>query len=624
MATAANKNFPECAFIFCAGRGERLKPLTDTAPKPLLPLGGKAVLEIILDKFIAVGIEEFIVNAWHLGEMFGTHFAASSNEEFKKKIFARLAAFPERDVAEKLKKSLSFLEYRGAQIVCVPEDDLLGQGGGLKNAIPLLDMNGALAVHNGDILLDSPMSDFLSFGAEEFKKSANKGSDSEISACLFLRDFGALKNVGIVSRPLGRVRDMRFATNFSCEKYLQFAGFFIAYPKFLEAVKNFPEKKFSTVDVMLESLLAGEDSLSYFEDNGGFFADMGTLEDYKICDRRQCLVNERFSPEGNFERVEKGGSMREFYRFKDAKLGNLVACFYSPQKRENFLYFQIAEFLNSSGFPVPEIFLHKNNVLVMRDAGRFDIGQACGGRENFKPEEARSLYSSAVLFAKKLHCEISEKYYGLLIKKNAPELSEEFSESLYEWEHNYFFGEFAKDFVKVKSVKPCEDFEKLKGALLAQKKVLLHRDMQSQNIMVEDEGRMAFIDFQGMRLGNPLYDLASLLFDPYMNLPKYFRDEMMRVYFCGKENWRKFDFKSSSDFAAFEKLFYMAGAQRLMQALGAFAFLSSKKGKLEYLSHMKFALNLLDECAQNAELLQISSLCKELSENLQAAIGRIM
>lgn len=623
MEFMSNKSFPKSAFIFCAGRGERLRPLTDSIPKPLLPIAGKPVLEIILDKFISAGIKEFIVNTWHLGEKFSEHFCESSNEDFKQKIFARLEKYPDSFAAENLKKSLSFCEYAGAQIVCVAERELLGQGGGLKNIIPILDLNHSLAIHNGDILLDSPILDFLEFSAAEFEKSVSEisenNAESEISACLFLRAEGALKNVGVVSQPKPRVRDLRFTTKRVCEKYLQFAGFFVAFPKFLSAVKNVESEKFSTVDVMLELTLDCENSISYFEENRGFFADMGTLDDYKMCDARQRLLNIGFSPVGVLRAIAKGGSMREFFRFEDADKGELVACFYSPQKRENFLYCQIADFLNSADFPVPEILFHGENLIVMRDGGKIDLSEICGGRDNFCAIKARPLYVAAVLEAKKLHTSVSEKYFELLSRAEAPELSEEFSENLYDWEHGYFFEEFAKNFAKSKTQKPLEDFAALKKNLLSQKKVLLHRDLQSQNLVVRD-GKVSFIDFQGMRLGCALYDLASLLLDPYVNLPKSFCDEMLEVYFCGEDSECKKSKKEEGDFSRFEKNFYIAGAQRLMQALGAYAFLAMKKGKPEYFNHMEFALNFLSESARKAGLLQICEICEEISPRIAVLI----
>jgi MurNAc alpha-1-phosphate uridylyltransferase len=58
------------AMIFAAGRGERMRPLTDTTPKPLLRIGGKMLIEHHLEKFAAAGVREVVINTSHLAEQF--------------------------------------------------------------------------------------------------------------------------------------------------------------------------------------------------------------------------------------------------------------------------------------------------------------------------------------------------------------------------------------------------------------------------------------------------------------------------------------------------------------------------------------------------------------------------
>jgi MurNAc alpha-1-phosphate uridylyltransferase len=58
------------AMIFAAGRGERMRPLTDTTPKPLLRIGGKMLIEHHLEKLSAAGVREVVINTSHLAEQF--------------------------------------------------------------------------------------------------------------------------------------------------------------------------------------------------------------------------------------------------------------------------------------------------------------------------------------------------------------------------------------------------------------------------------------------------------------------------------------------------------------------------------------------------------------------------
>jgi MurNAc alpha-1-phosphate uridylyltransferase len=58
------------AMIFAAGRGERMRPLSDATPKPLLRLGGRMLIEHHLEKLAAIGVRDIVVNTSHLAEQF--------------------------------------------------------------------------------------------------------------------------------------------------------------------------------------------------------------------------------------------------------------------------------------------------------------------------------------------------------------------------------------------------------------------------------------------------------------------------------------------------------------------------------------------------------------------------
>ncbi|TLY50410.1 MAG: nucleotidyltransferase family protein [Gammaproteobacteria bacterium] len=58
------------ALIFAAGRGERMRPLTDTTPKPLLSIGGKRLIEYHLEALARAGVREVVINTSHLAEQF--------------------------------------------------------------------------------------------------------------------------------------------------------------------------------------------------------------------------------------------------------------------------------------------------------------------------------------------------------------------------------------------------------------------------------------------------------------------------------------------------------------------------------------------------------------------------
>ena len=174
-------------------------------------------------------------------------------------------------------------------------------------------------------------------------------------------------------------------------------------------------------------------------------------------------------------------------------------------------------------------------------------------------------------------------------------LAAEFNAALYLWEQNYFFenclgryfGVKEKDLIRLAALPPLK---MIAHNLASRPRVLVHRDFQSQNIIVR-HGQAYLIDFQGMRTGLPEYDLASLLYDPYVDLAAGERDELAE-YYCEKQRGNGV---VANDF---REILRLCAMQRLMQALGAYGFLGLVKGSESFLKFIPAALKSLCSVAQ--------------------------
>jgi aminoglycoside/choline kinase family phosphotransferase len=184
---------------------------------------------------------------------------------------------------------------------------------------------------------------------------------------------------------------------------------------------------------------------------------------------------------------------------------------------------------------------------------------------------------------------------------------EGFGEDLYRWERDYFREHFV---LGVCGIKPEPSFERmldaelsaLAGRLSQTGRGLVHRDLQSQNVMIRG-GDPFLIDFQGMRFGSPFYDLGSLLCDPYVALAEGEREELLSFYYELTPEGVAWD--------AFRNYFWEASAQRLMQALGAYGFLGRRKGLKGFLDHIPAGLrNLSRATEQAASLPHLQELCR--------------
>src|SRR3990167_5506176 len=125
------------AFILAAGRGERMRPLTDQTPKPLLLAGGKPLIVWHLERLAAAGFREIVINHAHLGEQ--------------------------------IEAALGDGAQWGLHIQYSPEPPgALETAGGIANALPLLGDEAFLVV-NGDVYCDIDFGRFLQSTAADWQ-----------------------------------------------------------------------------------------------------------------------------------------------------------------------------------------------------------------------------------------------------------------------------------------------------------------------------------------------------------------------------------------------------------------------------------------------------------------------
>ena len=116
---------PEKAMVFAAGLGTRMRPLTETVPKPLVSIGGKPMIDTILDALAKAGVSQVIVNVHHLADQIEAHLA-----------------------------------QRAAPHILISDERarLLDQGGGIKKVLPLLGSAPFYICNTDAIWLEGPHS----------------------------------------------------------------------------------------------------------------------------------------------------------------------------------------------------------------------------------------------------------------------------------------------------------------------------------------------------------------------------------------------------------------------------------------------------------------------------------
>ena len=234
------------SIILAAGFGTRLKPFSDTLPKPLFPLFGKPALYYIFENLAENGIENIFVNTHHLSDLI-------------------LSAIPD-------------ITPTGTNVqVFVEKDKILGTAGGIGNIFKNIgEPDETILIHNGDVL-----EQFDIISALEFHRANN------FLATLILVDEPRKNSVAVDGEivsgfiPIGEKISPGF-------KKLTYSGVAILEP---EIISTFPRDRFASLIEYLIPFVKMKKVGAFYEKN--FWCDFGTIRDYLELHRR-ILVDGEF------------------------------------------------------------------------------------------------------------------------------------------------------------------------------------------------------------------------------------------------------------------------------------------------------------------------------------------
>lgn len=205
------------AMIFAAGLGTRLKPLTDTMPKALVPIAGKPLLQHQLERLHQSGFDDVVVNVHHFADMI------------------------EQWCSDHSYNNIHFSDERAY---------LLETGGGIKHAAPLLreetNKENHFLIHNVDILSNVDLKNFWQAG-QRFEAQLLVSERTTQRYLLFDDD---LRLVGWTNIKTGEVKTPYADLHVEACHKLAFAGIHMMHTSLLPLMEEWPEK-FSIIDFYL-------------------------------------------------------------------------------------------------------------------------------------------------------------------------------------------------------------------------------------------------------------------------------------------------------------------------------------------------------------------------------------
>jgi len=638
------QNHPLAVFLPAAGLGERLRPVTNHLPKPLLPILGTPIIERILQRLTAVCAGPIGINLHWKADLLRAWAAASRWHD---------------------------------RFVFFPEDPILGTGGALKNAASFLS-RGPFIVHNSDILLDIDFSRLI----EEHLASGN-------TATLVCHRLPHLSNVVIDES--GQVLDVenpgasRPDPSVLADK-VAYTGVAVYSPEilaFLPAGVSHATVAWVAASKAGHKIRAMDFTGCYWNDVGdpttyarGILDALredgeavyrssaarcgcGELDGYVVMESgsqirngtrlRNCIVMPGADASGHHENAiigpdyvislpesdmqpslhaaEKkrvplsdpllaryfgmataergsmpapgasvwsdailiglGGSDRRYFRVRhDGRTAVLMEC--RPEDPDFERHLAYTAFFAQHAVPVPAL-------LAADSANKRALFEDLGDTPLYAylklPHDRASVeetYRAVLRSLVTLHATATRHVHQCLLLKTRI-----FDYDYLRWETTYFVDRFVTG-LRRRAIpnKPAvdEELDRLARRVDGYAKGVIHRDFQCQNIMIHG-GVPRFIDYQGARMAPPAYDLASVLWDPYHRIDDGMRERLLAYYLTEM----KTEVGSAFDEASVRQSLIPCRLQRHMQALGAYGFLAAVKGKRYFLKHVPEGLRLLSE-----------------------------
>lgn len=312
-------------------------------------------------------------------------------------------------------------------------------------------------------------------------------------------------------------------------------------------------------------------------------------------------------PPWRAEVAGSAGSGRIYWRIRSGSVSHILLQSH-PGDADYGRFLSITRHLRGAGLQVPEI--HGSDdptrFVVLEDLGStllFDLARSAASAGETDVARLEAAYHPAL--------EALERWQvlGTGSMSGCPDLLDRvFDLGALLWESSYFARRCAEESFGMAPERLAEpallsELAHLGLRVEAHPGVLMHRDFQSQNLLSRPNG-IWFVDYQGARRGSRWYDLASLLWDPYVALSM---ESRRRLFF----RWLEL-VPSRSPEEDWEDLLD-AALQRVMQALGAYGFLSRRKGAPWFAQFQVPGLGILAQTlAERGNMPALASLVEEL------------
>lgn len=290
------------------------------------------------------------------------------------------------------------------------------------------------------------------------------------------------------------------------------------------------------------------------------------------------------------KKISGDASFREFYRLKKKNKNSIIVSAKKNKYKNLIVYSVVNNILNSSKVHAPRLLnnYYRKNIIEISDLGEESFYDFIISRKN-KLNEYKSLIKLIIKLQKIKIKKIYKmgKFKIKLSKYSYSHLHKE-SDLFFDWYLKYSLKK--KNINKIKRLLKAE-LDKVYKKLHFKNDTFVHRDFHASNIMI-DKKKLGVIDSQDAIIGNPLYDVVSLIDDVRIKLSRDLQNNLFNFYHKNSKYKKEKVEKLKNDFD-------ILSVQRNLKILGIFVRLSKRDNKFNYLKYLPYTWLLIERRMKN-------------------------
>ena len=290
------------------------------------------------------------------------------------------------------------------------------------------------------------------------------------------------------------------------------------------------------------------------------------------------------------KKISGDASFREFYRLQKGKNTSIIVQANKEKFKNLITYIVVNKILAKYKIYAPKLISnhYKFNIIEITDLGQKSFYNSIIKKKN----KFRDYKDLIKIIIKLQNIKLQRNYRLGKFKINFQNYSiknlHKESDLFFDWYLKYCFKSS-----KLKKIKDIikNELTKIYKKLYFHNNTFVHRDFHASNIMI-NKNKLGLIDSQDAIIGNPLYDVASLIDDVRIKLPSNLQEKLLNFYY-NKSKFKKEKYKN------LKNDFEILSVQRNLKILGIFVRLFKRDGKSNYLKYLPYTWSLIEKRLKN-------------------------